>query len=78
MAESLGDGTASSSSKKGTVVPGGSPNFGRVARLLWPRKTAAELAYRCGVSERAAKYWLAGKRKPTVRALMAILDVLSA
>lgn len=33
----------------------------RVARSLWPRKTAAELAYRTGVSERAAEFWLAGK-----------------
>lgn len=35
--------------------------FMRLARSLWPRKTAAELAYRTGVSERAAEFWLAGK-----------------
>lgn len=35
--------------------------FMRLARVLWPRKTAAELAYRTGVSERAAEFWLAGK-----------------
>lgn len=35
--------------------------FMRLARALWPRKTAAELAYRTGVSERAAEFWLAGK-----------------
>lgn len=35
--------------------------FMRLARVLWPRKTAAELAFRTGATERAAEFWLAGK-----------------
>lgn len=35
--------------------------FMRLARILWPRKTAAELAHRTGVSQRSAEFWLAGK-----------------
>jgi hypothetical protein len=48
-------------------------SFGKVARALWPNKTAAELAYRARVTERAAKYWLAGKRKPSMAAVSAIV-----
>lgn len=32
----------------------------RVARAIWPRKTAAHWAAAAGVKERMAKYWLAG------------------
>ncbi len=67
-----------SSSKKGTAVPIRSPQFRNgfaiAARALWPRKTAAELAYRARVSERAAKFWLSGERDPSFDALMAILN----
>lgn len=31
----------------------------RQAKALWPEKTAAEWAFRAGVSERLAQYWLA-------------------
>lgn len=48
--------------------------FGVVAKALWPRKTAQEIAYRCEVSERAAKYWLSGEREPSCAALLAIMD----
>ena len=32
-----------------------------VARALWPRKTADHLAAKAGCSERAAKFYLAGR-----------------
>lgn len=32
----------------------------RVARRLWPAKTAANLSCRAGVSARAAEFWLGG------------------
>jgi transcriptional regulator with XRE-family HTH domain len=51
--------------------------FGIAARALWPRKTAAELAFRADVSERAAKFWLSGERSPSHEALMAILDEIA-
>lgn len=67
-----------SSFKQGTTVPGCSPQFRNgfaiAARALWPRKTAAELAFRANVSERAAKFWLSGERDPSHDALMAVLD----
>lgn len=48
--------------------------FGQVAKTLWPRKTAHELAFRCKVSERAASYWLSGEYPPSAEALLAIMD----
>jgi len=81
MGESSGRATLSSSSERGTSVPKCSPksrtDFAIVARALWPRKTAAELAFRAGVSERAAKFWLSGERDPSHDALMVILDKIS-
>jgi hypothetical protein len=38
--------------------------FGRVAREIWPTKTAAALASYGGVTQRAAEYWLAGRSPP--------------
>ncbi len=63
---------------KGTTVHRSSPKskFGVVAELLWPNKTVAELAYRGDVSERAAKYWLSGARRPSVRILTEVMREL--
>jgi hypothetical protein len=64
-----------SKSERGTSVPSCSPNsFAVVARALWPRKTAAELAFRAKVSERAAKFWLSGDRDPSIDAVMVIIE----
>jgi hypothetical protein len=41
---------------------------------LWPRKTAAHLAFRAKVTERAAKFWLSGERAPSFAAIMVIVD----
>jgi hypothetical protein len=55
-----------------------------VARTLWPRKTAAELAELTGASLRTAERWLAGQRPLSTDALAALirsehgLDFLSA
>lgn len=69
-----------SSFERGTPVPNCSPEnrnaFAIAARALWPRKTAAELAFRANVSERAAKFWLSGDREPSIDALMVVLDEL--
>jgi hypothetical protein len=81
MSESSGRTALPSSSEQGTLGNRCSPktrtDFALVARALWPRKTAAELAFRAGVSERAAKFWLSGKRDPSHDALMVILDKIS-
>ena len=63
---------------QGTKVPIRSPKsvlskFGRAARGLWPHKTAAELAFRAQVTERAAKYWLSGEREPSAMAIGIII-----
>ncbi|WP_445222213.1 helix-turn-helix domain-containing protein [Bradyrhizobium sp. Pa8] len=80
MSESSQRIAALSSFKQGTVVPDCSPEFKNgfaiAARALWPRKTAAELAFRANVSERAAKFWLSGEREPSLDACMVILDAI--
>lgn len=44
-----------------------------VAKLLWPRKTAAHVAAIVGCSERAAEFYLAGDRDWSGDALAAIV-----
>jgi hypothetical protein len=44
-----------------------------VARSLWPRKTAAELAGLTGASLRTAERWLAGERELSTGALAALI-----
>ena len=46
--------------------------FGKVARALWPKKTADQLAYRCGVSKRTAEHWIYGDREPSAIAVLAV------
>lgn len=41
-----------------------SRNFGRVAKLLWPFKTAAHLAAISKTNERTAARWLSGEFDP--------------
>jgi hypothetical protein len=46
----------------------------RVARSLWPRKTATELSIKSGASQRACEYWLARKFDMNADALAALLQ----
>lgn len=48
--------------------------FGTVVRALWPNKPALNLAQRIGCSERAAHFYIAGKRKPSARAIIVVMD----
>jgi len=41
-----------------------SRNFGRVAKLLWPFKTAAHIAAIAKTNERTAARWLSGEYDP--------------
>lgn len=50
-----------------------SGNFGTIVRALWPNKPALNLAQRVGCSERAAQFYIDGDRKPSARALIAIM-----
>lgn len=45
----------------------------RVARGLWPTKTAQELAYRTSTSERMARYWLSQRYDLSADDLTALL-----
>jgi hypothetical protein len=55
-----------------TVVP--PPKFGAVCKLLWPLKTAAQLAAISGRDERTAKRWLSGEYEPPVVVLLAVMQ----
>jgi hypothetical protein len=76
--ESIRRAVAPSNSNEGTDVPSCSPKFRNgfaiAARALFPRKTAAEIAFRAKVSERAAKFWLAGDREPSFDAIMVLVN----
>ena len=78
MGESQQREARAASFKQGTPVPDCSPksrnSFAIAARALWPRKTAAELAFRAKVSDRAAKFWLSGERDPSLDAIMVIVE----
>lgn len=45
-----------------------------VARLLWPTKTAANVAASVGCTERAAEFWLSGQRDWSGDAIAAIVS----
>jgi len=51
--------------------------FCRVARAIWPRKTAACLAAAAGVTERTATNWLAGVHEPSAAALVALINAIA-
>lgn len=47
--------------------------FGTIVLALWPADAAAELAKRAGCTKRAANFYIHGKRKPSARALVAVI-----
>lgn len=51
----------------------GPSKFGIVAKALWPRKTAAQIASIAGRDERTAARWLSGEFEPPGVVLAAIL-----
>ncbi len=50
-----------------------SRKFGAVAKVLWPNKTAAQLAAIAGTNERAAWRWLSGEHEPPGCIIAAVL-----
>ena len=50
-----------------------SGNFGRVAKVLWPFKTAAHLAAIANTNERTAARWMAGEFEPPICIVEAVL-----
>lgn len=47
--------------------------FQAVAKVLWPQKTAAELAYIAKTDERTAKRWLRGESEPPLSVVLAVI-----
>jgi len=50
--------------------------FERVANVIkyiWPKKTASNVAFLAGVSERAVQFWLAGETRMTLENVVALL-----
>jgi hypothetical protein len=47
--------------------------FGAVAKLLWPSKTAAHLAFIAESTERSAERWLSGEFEPPAIVIAAII-----
>jgi len=50
--------------------------FGTIVLALWPDDPAANLAKRAGCTKRAANFYIHGKRKPSARALVAVIREL--
>lgn len=51
--------------------------FGAVAKVLWPFKTAAQLATISGRDQRTAERWLAGEFEPPAIVIAAIIVELT-
>jgi hypothetical protein len=50
--------------------------FGRVAKVLWPVKTAAQLAAISNRDERTAARWLSGEFEPPYAIVSATMDAI--
>lgn len=50
-----------------------SRKFGAVAKLLWPNKTAAQLAVLANSNERTAWRWLSGEYEPPAVIIAAVI-----
>lgn len=54
------------------------PNyFGRVCKVLWPLKTAEELAAKVGCSVRTAEYEVSGERPPSGQSLLVVMAMIT-
>lgn len=51
-----------------------SRKFGAVAKVLWPHKTAANIAAIAGRDERTASRWLSGEFEPPLVVVLAVVN----
>lgn len=51
-----------------------SSNFGAVAKVLWPFKTAVQLAAIAKTNERTAARWLSGEFEPPNSVVVAVIN----
>lgn len=77
MRSLFGNPVAVAIEMQGHFVPGRDTfvrtKFGAVAKILWPEKTAAQLAAIAGKDERTAKRWIAGEFEPPAVIFAAVL-----
>ena len=59
------------SPERDKIVP--PTKFAAVARVIWPEKTAANIAAIAGKDERTAKRWLAGEFEPPAIVIAAVI-----
>jgi hypothetical protein len=60
------------SAERDRIVP--PYKFPAVCKVLWPHKTAANLAAISGKEERTAKRWLSGEYEPPVSVVLAVMS----
>ena len=48
--------------------------FGKHCKIIWPTKTAEQLALAVGCSVRAAAYELSGERPPSDRSMLVVIN----
>jgi hypothetical protein len=74
------DRIAEASEIERTIVQGNaricSPIFGKVCKVIWPVKTAEELAALVGCSVRAAAYEISGERHPSAQSLLVVMSMM--
>jgi hypothetical protein len=63
--------------RQGTDKIVGAGQFGKVAKALWPFKTAAHLASLAGKDERTAARWLSGEFEPPLIIFIAVLSEMA-
>lgn len=54
-----------------------SPIFGRVCKIIWPLKTAEQLAAAAGCAVRTAAYEISGERDPSAQSLLAVMVAIT-
>ncbi len=52
--------------------------FGKHCRVIWPSKTAEQLALAVGCSVRAAQYELSGERPPSDKSMLVVINKIFA
>ena len=51
-------------------------NFGKHCKVIWPAKTAEQLALAVGCSVRAAQYQISGEYPPSDRAMLIVINAI--
>lgn len=52
-------------------------NFGKAWKALFPFKASEELAFRAGMSKRAADYQISGEHDPSAQSILALIEAVT-